>query len=65
MKRRTLTIIAATLAVIALPSCETLTGIPVSVSYRTHLDGFDLTAGYSRKDGLSIAAEHLRILTQK
>jgi len=65
MKRRTLTIIAAALATITLPSCETLKGVPITVSYKAHLDGLDLTAGYSRKDGLSLAAEHLRILTQK
>lgn len=65
MKRRILTLSTAALMAISLPSCETLTGVPITVSYKAHLDGLNLTAGYSRKDGLSLAAEHLRILTQK
>jgi len=50
------------LAVLMLPACESL---PVAVAYRTQVSGHDVSAAYSSKDGLAVAAEHLRVLTQK
>ena len=53
-----------TLALIALglPACESF---PITAAYKTQVAGHDVTAAYSSKDGLIVAAEHLRVLTQK
>lgn len=65
MKRRLLPILAALLAAITQPSCEALKDVPITVAYKADIAGHDLTASYNKKGGLSIAAEHLRVLTGK
>ena len=63
--RRILNTILAAVTLLALQSCETFKNVPVSLAYTTHVAGHDVTAAWSKKDGLAFAAEHLRILTQK
>lgn len=53
-----------TIAIIALvlPSCES---IPITAAYKTQVAGHDVTAAYSKKDGVVVAAERLRVQPQK
>lgn len=62
-KKRHLPLLALLMALTVLlfiPACET---VPVTISYSTRVDGHQVTASYSGKEGLALAAEHLRVLT--
>ena len=48
-----------------LASCAALQNTPVRLAYTTQVAGHDVTAAYSRADGLILAAQNLRTLTQK
>ena len=55
-------LLLAALVLLLLPSCESF---PITAAYKTEVAGHEVNAAYSTKDGLIVAAEHLRVLTQK
>ena len=57
--------ILAIVAVCMTPSCSALKEFPVTLGYSGQAAGHDFSASYSKEQGLAVAAERLKALSQK